>query len=141
MTTFDQDRPIRTQADLHELWCGLMEPLGFGKHSIWMMRITSDRRPVPQILEIAETEEVPGDVDGHGLPEVLRMLDAGEPGHSFAFLRSRPGRGVSGDDRAWATFLHDAGRVAGVRVEVVHLATDEEVVPLPLDALGTRRTA
>ena len=141
MTTFDHDRPIHTQADLHELWCGLMEPLGFSEQSIWMLRIAPDRRPLPQVVKIAEAEEVPSTADGHGFPEVLRMLDQGEPGHSFAFLRSRPGRGVTHEDRAWAAFLHEAGRVAGVSVEVVHLATDEEITPLPLDAIGISRSA
>jgi hypothetical protein len=84
---------------------------------------------------------VPSGTDGHGFPEVLRMLDEGEPGRSFAFLRSRPGRGVTREDRAWARFLHDAGRVAGVEVEVVHLATDDDVTPLPLDAIGVDLSA
>lgn len=141
MTNVEPTRPIETQADLHQTWSGLMEPLGFSEQSIWMLRIAPDRRPLPQIVKIAEADEVPSSTDGHGFPEVLRMLDEGEPGHSFAFLRSRPGRGVTADDRAWAAFLHDAGRVAGVAVEVVHLATDDEITPLPLDAIGLSRTA
>jgi hypothetical protein len=134
MTTFEP--LIHTQADLHGVWCQLMGPLGFSEQSIWMLRIGADRRAVPRIAKIAEADEVPTSVEGHGFPEVLRLLDEAEPGHSFAFLRSRPGRGLTNDDRAWAAFLHDAGRVAGVEVEVVHLATDEELVPLPLDDLG-----
>lgn len=141
MTTFDPDRPIHSQADLHQLWCGLMEPLGFAEQSIWMLRIPPDRRPLPQVVKIAEADEVPSTADGHGFPEVLRMLDEGEPEHSFAFLRSRPGRGVSQEDRDWASFLHEAGRVAGVSVEVVHLATDDEITPLPLDVIGVGRSA
>ena len=69
------------------------------------------------------------------------MLDEGEPRHSFAFLRSRPGRGTTNEDRDWAAFLYAAGRAAGVSVEVVHLATDEEITPLPLDAIGVSRSA
>jgi hypothetical protein len=141
MTTFDPTMPIHTQADLHATWCGLMEPLGFSEQSIWMLRLDPHRRPVPEIVKIAEADEVPASAAGHGLPEVLRMLDEGEPGLSFAFLRSRPGRGVMQEDRRWAAFLYEAGRVAGVEVEVVHLATDEDVIALPLDAIGDRRTA
>lgn len=139
MTTFE---PIlHTQADLHDAWCQLMGPLGFSEQSIWMLRIGADRRPIPQIVKIAEADEVPVGTEGHGFPEVLRLLDDAEPGNSFAFLRSRPGRGVTTEDRAWAAFLYDAGRVSGVQVEVVHLATDDEVTPLPLDEVGLGRTA
>ncbi|HEU5038939.1 MAG TPA: hypothetical protein VFT70_18170 [Nocardioides sp.] len=139
MTTYEPT--VHTQADLHEVWRHLMEPLGFSDHSIWMLRIDAARRALPQVVQIAEAEDLPATVEGHGLPEVLRMLDASEPGHSYAFLRSRPGRGVTRADRAWAAFLYDAGRVAGVEVEVVHLATDEDIVPLPLDEVPERRSA
>jgi hypothetical protein len=139
MTTFEPT--IHTQADLRGVWRHLMGPLGFSEQSIWMLRIGADRRAVPQIAKIAEADDVPESVEGQGFPEVLRLLDDAEPGHSFAFLRSRPGRGVTRDDRAWAAFLYDAGRVAGVEVEVVHLATDEEIVPLPRDDLGLTRSA
>ena len=141
MTSFDATTPIHTQADLHALWCGLMEPLGFSEQSIWMLCLGADRRPASQIVKIAEADEVPVSADGHGFPEVLRLLAQDEPGHSYAFLRSRPGRGISREDRAWAAFLHDAGRIAGVEVEVVHLATDDELVPLPLDTIGISRSA
>ena len=37
-------------------------------------------------------------------------------------------------DRAWARALYDAGRLAsGARLEVIHLAHDHDVYPLPLD--------
>ena len=140
MTSFDTTKQIHTQADLHALWSGLMQPLGFSKQSIWMLRIGPDRCPTSQILEIAEADEVPPRAAGHGFPEVLRLLAEDEPRHSYAFLRSRPGRGVTRDDRAWAAFLHEAGRIAGVAVEVVHQATDDELVPLPLDAIGIGST-
>ena len=139
MTTYEPT--VHTQADLHGVWCHLMEPLGFSEHSIWMLRIAADRRPVPQVVKIADAAEAPARTEGHGFPEVLRMLDDAEPGHSFAFLRSRPGRGVTRDDRAWAAFLYDAGRLSGVEVEVVHLATDDEITPLPPDEVGLDRSA
>jgi len=117
--------PVHTQSDLLAVWRQLMQPLGFGGSSVWMLRIQRDRTFVPQIVEIAETE---------GPPAPDRT--------AYAFLRSRPGAGgPDADDRAWAAFLYDAGRVAGVEVEVVHLATDTDVVPLPLDEIGLGRTA
>jgi hypothetical protein len=67
---------------------------------------------------------------------LLRELDTEDPGGSFAFLLSRPGRGLRTDDRTRASYLYDVGGAAGVRLEVVHLATDADLTPLPLDALG-----
>ena len=59
-----------------------------------------------------------------------------EPGRRFAFLRSRPGAGgVTEDDRAWARSLYDAGRRAGVPLEVVHRACDQDLVAVPMDDL------
>jgi len=58
------------------------------------------------------------------------------PGSRFAFLRSRPGGGrPNAEDRAWARALYEAGRRAGAALEVVHLANDHDVCPLPMDDL------
>jgi hypothetical protein len=117
-----------------------MHPLGFAGASIWMLRLDSDRQAVPRLLEIAEAELAPDEPEPFG--DLLRDLDSDDPDGSFAFLRSRPGpAAVNGDDRAWATFLYAAGRAAGVRLEVVHLATDTDIVPLPLDEVGLPRSA
>jgi hypothetical protein len=40
---------------------------------------------------------------------------------------------VSDDDRAWARGLYDAGRQAGVPLEVVHRACDHDLVAVPMD--------
>ena len=56
------------------------------------------------------------------------------PGGRVAFLRSRPGGpGLTVEDRAWAEALYVAGRAAGVPVEVVHRASDHDLVPVPMD--------
>jgi hypothetical protein len=142
MTEHPHRPTVHTQAELERVWRHLMEPLGFGGASIWMMRIDPDRRAVPQLLEITETESAPESAqEADSFAELLGSLDATAPGGSFAFLRSRPGHGIDAGDRAWASFLYDAGRVAGVRLEVVHLATDADLVPLPLDEVGLRPTA
>jgi hypothetical protein len=48
----------------------------------------------------------------------------------------RPGRGgPDADDRAWARALHDAGRRSGAVVDVIHLAHDDDVLPIALDDL------
>ena len=132
-------RPIvRTQADLEAVWKHLMGPWGFAPtvtgHSIWMLVIGEDHRPYPQITEITEATEPPDDEMLEGLATLLSGLDA--PGRRFAFLRSRPGAsGVTADDLAWARALHAAARRAGVACEVVHRATDHDLVAVPMDAI------
>ena len=139
----DPYRPtVRTQADLEQVWRHLMEPLGFAGWSVWMMRIASDGRAVPHLLEVTEADEAPATLEEtEAFAELLRDLDTADPGGSFAFLRTRPGRGMDREDRAWAAFLYGAGRSAGVRLEVVHLATDVDLVPVPLDEVGVARSA
>jgi hypothetical protein len=141
MTTHPYRPTIHTQADLETVWRHLMEPLGFSGCSIWMMHVDSEGRPIPQLMEITEIDEFPDRADEHdGFARLLRELDAEDPGGSFAFLISRPGRGLRTDDRARASYLYDVGRAADVRLEVVHLATDADVSPLPLDASGLAQT-
>lgn len=125
--------PVRTQADLEALWRRLMEPLGFGGHSIWLLVIEGDR-PVPQVTEFTEAVEPPDDRLVDNLAEVLERL--GRPDRRFAFLRSRPGtRGLTPDDLAWARALIEAARRAGVPCEIVHRASDQDLVAIPGDAL------
>lgn len=137
----DPYRPyVHTQADLEQVWRDLMHPLGFADASIWMLRLEPDGRAVPRLLEIAEAELDPDDPEPFAA--LLEDLDGADPGHSYAFLRTRPGSSaVSASDRAWAGFLYTAGRLGGVRLEVVHLATDTDVVPLPLDEIGLSLSA
>ncbi len=125
---------VRSQSDLEGVWKELMGPWGFGGHSVWMLVIDADDRPFPQITEITEALEPPDDEGTASLAVVLREL--AEPGRRFAFLRSRPGPGgLTADDRAWARSLYDAGRRAGVPLEVVHRACDQDLVAVPMDDL------
>jgi hypothetical protein len=130
-------RPIiRTQADLEQTWRRLMEPLGFGGHSVWMLLIGPDDRPVPTITEITEAHDPPDDESFAGFTALVEHLAEEFPGTRFAFLRTRPGRdGVTAADRTWAEGLTAAARSAGVTTEVVHRANDVDLVPLPLDDL------
>ena len=128
---------IRTQADLEHAWRHLMEPLGFGDHSIWMMLVGANDRPIPQLNEIAGAVTPPDPEEVDGLAELLRRLSRDvSPRARFAFLRSRPGSGgPNPDDLGWAQALYDAARLAHVPIEVVHLANDHELVPIPMDDL------
>ena len=139
----DPFRPkICTQADLERVWRHLMEPLGFSRHSVWLMLIDSDDRPIRQLTEIEDSVTPPDDEMLAGLSHVLGHIAAEDPGSRWAFLRSRPGSArITDTDRDWARFLHRACHDAGVGSDVVHLATDEAVLPLPMDELGVRRLA
>jgi len=138
-------RPVvRSQSALEAVWKELMgtqrndrtndwtNGWRFGGHSVWLLVIAEDDRPYPQITEITEAQEPPDDEMVDCIAAVLDKLSA--PGRRFAFLRSRPGgRGLTAEDRAWARSLYDAGRRAGVPLEVVHRACDQDLVPVPMD--------
>jgi hypothetical protein len=127
-------RPLlRTQADVEAMWRRLMGRLGFGGHTIWMI-VVEDDRPLPQIVEIVETAQAPEAEDVESFGGLLAHVAS--PGCRFAFLRSRPGGGrPDATDRAWARMLYDACRFAGAGAEVIHLAHDHDVLPIPLDDL------
>jgi len=129
---------IETQSDLEDVWRHLMGPYGFDGRSLWMLRIDDDRRVVPQVVEITECDEEidPGLTERLG--HLLRELEGEAPGGSWAFLVSRPGRGVHESDRMWARSVLQAGATSDVRLEMTHLATDAGITPLPPDELMRR---
>lgn len=94
------DTPIRTQADLERLWRELMEPLGFGGMSIWLMLIGPDDIAIRQLTQIEDAVEPPDaeQLAGFGLM-LSRLRDQMAPGGRWAFLRSRPGGGGQHGDR------------------------------------------
>ncbi len=139
----DSDRPellpdqIRTQADLEATWRHLMEPLGFGGHSIWMMLITAEDVPIPHLTQVEDVVDVPRPEDFASLADIARDVLCGvAPGGRVAFLCTRPGRdGANQVDRELAAGLVGACREVGQAVEVVHFANDVLLAPLPLDEL------
>lgn len=134
------DPIIRSQSDLYDAWSTPMQPLGFSRHSVWLMLIGPDDRPVPRLTEIEQAEQPPATTDElSGLAETLRRLrEESAPDCRVAFLRSRPGAGgITVADRAWARALYEAGRIAGAPVEVVHRACDVDLVPIPMDEVLT----
>lgn len=127
-------RPVlRTQADVEQMWRGLMGPLGFSGFSLWMVVIEDDRA-IPKVMEFAEMPESPEDDDAEALAVIMGHLAA--PGTRLAVLRSRPGAGrPSPGDRAWALALYEAGRRSGARLDVIHLAHDHDIYPIAVDDL------
>ncbi len=128
---------IRTQADLERAWRHLLGPLGFSGSSTWMLLVGADDRLLPQLTQVEDCDRPPEPEVLDGFAEVARtLLGDLDPGGRWALLRSRPGAGGPSElDRAWAQGLLAALRARGVPTEVMHLATDVDVVPLPYDAL------
>jgi hypothetical protein len=136
--TEDFDRPVRTQADLEQLWRTLMEPLGFSDGALWVLAIDGDDLPTRMLMEIRDegVEPTPEEITSFGA--FLAHLSPDVPaGARWAFLRCRPGRGgASGRDREQMAALVAGCRAAGVPTDVVHLATDDTLMPLPYDELA-----
>lgn len=142
-TSRDLHSPLRTQADLEQRWRTLMEPLGFSAPSLWLMLIEPDDRPLPQLIEVAELPEELDAVDaesfGKFLHTVLTELPGVLPGTRVAMLLVRPGGGAPGaTDRTRAVALYDGCRRHEVLVDVIHAATDTDLAPIPMDAVGSR---
>lgn len=143
MTSIPHPPVITSQSDLCHLWRQLMEPLGFSEHSIWLMFIGADDRPLSPLTQIDEAVDPPDRQGVESFASLLRhFTDVDEQSGRqtrVALLRSRPGPGpATSDDRAWAARLLVACRLAGIPAEVVHLATDDTVMPLPWDELPER---
>ncbi len=136
MTSTPYRPTIRTQADLEHAWHHLMQPLGFRGRSLWLMLIDEDDQPLPQLTELADLPSRPSAWEERQFAHFLTLLAATMAGCRFAFLISRPGFGGPDEsDREWAELLYDAARDAATPCEVVHVATDDTVAPIPLDEL------
>ena len=109
---------ISSQSDLEATWRHLMTPLGFRDHSVWLMLIDADDRPLPQLTEIGDAADVPDEAQVAQLGTFIGMLVSDVlPGGRVAFLRSRPGSdGVTDADRSFAAALYAATAAAGVPV-------------------------
>lgn len=132
---------IRTQADLEGAWRRLMGPGPASGRSLWMMLIQDDV-PLPQLIEMTDADE-PDEPLMANFATLLQMLaEDSLDGVRFAFLLSRSGSGfLTVSDRRWASALYSATSDAGVRCEVVHLATGASVRPIPPDELEPLATS
>lgn len=135
LTISRHPRVVRSQSDLLRLWRALMGELGFTRTSTWVLHLDDEDRPTRRLLQIDDCAGEPVREDLDSLTSLLLRV-AGSPPGRWVFLRSRPGRhGPDASDRAWARELSQACRRAGVASDVVHLATDQRLVPLPADDL------
>ncbi|WP_406020470.1 hypothetical protein OH802_17430 [Nocardioides sp. NBC_00850] len=132
---------LRTQADVEAAWRHLINPLGWPEPRLWFMLVGADGVPFPQLCQI---EKVPVEIGDDGAANVATMLHdlIDELGlDRVELLLCRPGGGPpSLPDRKNAAHLYGACAVAAVPIDVIHLATDQDFWPVPLDALGELRT-
>jgi hypothetical protein len=137
-TTPDPDRPVRTQADLEQLWRSLVEPLGFAGGALWVLGIGADDLPTRVLMEIRDEGFEPTPDEASSFGAFLAHLAPDVPvGTRWAFLRCRPGHGgPRAADRELVAALVAGCRAAGVATDVAHLATDDTLVPLPYDELA-----
>ena len=112
-----------------------MEPLGFSRRTLWLMFIDGDDRPLPQVTEIVDIPPVLDDEDLLGLQ---RLLGGDRQCRSAARVPDQPAR-TRRTDRpttgACAGRVVEACRAAGVAAEVVHVASDTDLQPVPMDDL------
>lgn len=128
------DPRLAAQADITTFWRTRMEPSGFGAPALWMTTI-QDESPSGNLVEISDLPAAPTQEDVGGLAALLAHITAEDSGPRIAMLLARPGGGGPTDgDRAWAAALIEAARRAGARCEPVHLATDETLDVIPVEA-------
>jgi hypothetical protein len=138
------DPVINTQTDLENAWRQLMKPLGFGRESLWLLFIGEDSRPFPHLTEIPDSEVPPHPDRAAEFAEFLADMikELRFTNARVAALRSRPGHSrVTARDRAWAEYVYAACRTAGIPCETVHVASDEDILPMPWDELGVSMRA
>ncbi len=130
---------LRTQADVEAAWRHLINPLGWPEPRLWFMFIGADGVPFPQLCQI---EEMPAEVGADGATSVATMMSELADDLGFdrvAFLLCRPGGGSPHpSDLKNAADLYAACGAAAVPVEVIHLATDKDFWPIPLDAVSSK---
>jgi hypothetical protein len=114
--------PVRSNAELAEVWRGLMGPGGFGTTSLWIVFLDDDGCLTPVIVPVDDLPDEPDDLSMRNLGRLIGQLLRDLAAASVALLLSRPGpRAMTEADRRWARALRTA--VDGLPAWPVHLAT------------------
>src|SRR5436190_681387 len=116
------DAPVRSDADLRDLWRSLAGSDGFSRRSLWLVFFDASGLPAPTIVPVDDIPAQPVPELGRSLDRILAELRSTTDIDSAAVLLTRPGAGaMTDDDRGWARFLNDQTELA--RHWPVHLAT------------------
>ncbi len=126
-----------SQSDVLQFWVRICRPLGWARRDLWFCVIGGDGRPTPMMTQV---EDLPEDPDSAAVGNLgwiwRRLLDDHEPGGRVAGLLCRPGAGGSQPaDRAWGRAIVGAAQEHGAPIEVLHVACDQLIFPLPMDEL------
>lgn len=133
---------LSTDADVTTMWRTIINPLGWHTRRLYIVFVAPEGRPNPQIIEVDEMPDgfSPEDADvfvdflGH----IVRDVDDVDAG-SAALMFARPGSALlTEDDRSLCRELYAAAQRSGVRLELVHVGTDTEIVPAPMDEVLPR---
>lgn len=134
--------PICTQADLERHWRTLMGRLGFSERLLWVLPLEADGRVTPMLQQIGDLPQLPDVPLVDSLMQVFRRICDELGNGSVAVLLSRPGpAGITPGERTWARRLTDAAATSGVTLWPVHVANDDELVPVTTDDLTVPRAA
>lgn len=140
----DQMPPIHSPQDMHRHWRALMGELGFSQRLLWFGFLTADGWMAPQLHQVDDLPPQPIAPLADNLIAICRRVldEVFDPAGSVAFLLSRPGSAeMTDDDRAWARALATAATHGDVRLQPIHLATDEAVRVFAADDLIQPRSA
>ena len=129
---------LRSQADVERFWTTICRPLGWQTPELWVVLVDADGEPFPSIQQIGDLPAAP---DQTAIDRLVvgcrRLLDELDAGGRVALLLCRPGSApVTPFDKAWTRALVHGAHRAGVELEVVHVASDAGVRPLPLDEVA-----
>lgn len=133
---------LTSDADVTTMWRTIISPLGWHTRRLYIVFVDPEGRPNPQIVEVDEMPEGFGREDAEVfvdfLGHIVRDVDHLDPG-SAALMFARPGSALlTDDDRALCRELYAAAQRAAVRLELLHVGTDTEIVPAPMDEVLPR---
>ena len=114
-----------------------MGELGFSSRLLWIGFVAEDGRMASQLRQVAGLPDAPDGLRLDHLMELcresLRVVD--ECG-TVALLLSRPGPArMTDEDRRWARELAATAVRVGVRLQPIHLATDDALRVFAADDL------
>jgi hypothetical protein len=129
---------LRSQADVEKFWTTICQPLGWRTRELWVVLVDAEGQPFPSVQQISDLPAAPaGDAIDQLVSGCRGLLEEFDRGGRVALLLCRPGSSaVTEFDRVWTRALVHAAHRAGVELEVVHVASDTAVRPLPLDEIA-----
>jgi hypothetical protein len=129
---------LRSQADVEKFWTTICHPLGWRTPALWVVLVDAEGEPFPSVQQIDDLPQTPDEAAiGHLVEGCRSLLDEFDPGGRVALLLCRPGGpSVTAFDQQWTRALVHGAHRAGVELEVVHVASDVAIRPLPLDEVA-----